>query len=109
MAGNVLEVTDENFAHEVKKAEGLTVVDFWAEWCGPCKIIGPVIEELAQEYDGKVRFTKLDVDTNPRTAQQFGIRSIPSILFFKDGEIVDTVIGAVPKAHLQKKVQEHLD
>lgn len=102
-----IEVTDANFADEIEGAEGLTMVDFWAEWCGPCRMVGPIVEELAQERAGDLKVGKVDVDENQRTAQRFNVRSIPSILFFKDGEHVDTVVGAVPKAALEKKIEEH--
>lgn len=102
-----IEVTDSNFADEIEGAEGLSMVDFWAEWCGPCRIVGPIVEELAEERAGDLKVGKVDVDENQRTAQRFNVRSIPSILFFKDGELVDTVVGAVPKAALEKKIEEH--
>ena len=105
---NVVEVTDGDFDQEIEKAEGLAMVDFWAVWCGPCRMVAPVVEQLADEYKGKVKVAKLDVDANQRTAVRFNVRSIPSILFFKDGRHVDTVVGAVPKAHLDRKIQEHL-
>jgi thioredoxin 1 len=108
MAENVLNVTDSNFAAEIEGASGLTIVDFWAEWCGPCRMVSPIVEQLAGEYAGKVKVTKVDVDANQQTAAKFNIRSIPSILFFKDGKLVDTVVGAVPKPALERKVQEHL-
>lgn len=105
--GTVVEFTDENFADSVEAAEGLSMVDFWATWCGPCKIVAPLVEELAGEYaDQGLNVGKLDVDNNPHVAARFGIRSIPSILFFKGGEHVDTVIGAVPKAMLDSKIKE---
>lgn len=102
----VLEVTDATFEEEVTRAEGITVVDFWAPWCGPCRMVGPVIEELAEEYDGEVRFAKVNVDDNQRTAGTFGIRSIPTIGFFKDGEAVGAVVGAYPKDALKEVIQQ---
>ena len=105
----VFEATDENFNASVVESEGLTIIDFWAVWCGPCRIVGPLVDQLAEGYADKgVRVGKLDVDNNPQTSAAFGIRSIPSILFFKDGEHVDTVIGAVPRAHLVEKLEAHL-
>ncbi|CAN5850974.1 thioredoxin [soil metagenome] len=106
--GNAMTITDDNFQSEIESTEGLAMVDFWAAWCGPCRIVGPIVEELASEYQGKVKVGKVDVDANQRTAARFGIRSIPSILFFKDGKLVDTVVGALPKPHLEQKIQEHL-
>jgi thioredoxin 1 len=106
--GKTVTITDENFATEIEGASGLTMVDFWAVWCGPCRMVGPIVEQLADQYDGQVKVGKLDVDGNQRTAARFGIRSIPSILFFKDGKLVDTVVGAVPKPALERKIQEHM-
>ncbi|MGI9141393.1 MAG: thioredoxin [Gemmatimonadaceae bacterium] len=100
-------VTDADFESVVEQNAGLTVVDFWATWCGPCRIVAPVLEQLAEEYAGKARVAKLDVDTNVRTASRFQVRSIPTILFFKGGKVVDQVIGAVPKAQLEVKFKEH--
>jgi len=106
---NVIEATDSNFATEVVGSQGLAMVDFWAAWCGPCKIVAPSMDQLADEYSGKgVKVAKVDVDTNPSTAAQFGIRSIPTILFFKGGKVVDQVIGAVPKDALEGVIQKHL-
>ncbi len=102
------QVTDDTFTADVEQAEGLVLVDFWATWCGPCQIVAPVLEQLASEYGGKLKVTKVDVDANQKTAMKFNIRSIPAILFFKGGKHVDTVIGAVPKAVLQSKVQQHI-
>ncbi len=99
-----LEFTDANFQQEVISSDKLSVVDFWAEWCGPCRAIGPVIEELHKEYDGKVKVGKVNVDHNPNTAMQFGITSIPAILFIKNGQVVDKLIGAQPKANFVKKI-----
>jgi thioredoxin 1 len=106
--GKLVTITDANFGSEIEGTPGLTMVDFWAAWCGPCRMIAPIVEQLASEYHGKVRVGKLDVDANPQTAMRFNIRSIPSILFFKDGKHVDTVVGAVPRAMLERKIQEHL-
>ena len=101
-------VTDRDFAQEVEQHEGVTMVDFWAAWCGPCHMIAPIVEEIAEEYYGGVKVTKLDVDANQDTAARFDVRSIPSILFFKNGQLVDTVVGVVPKAHLVEKIEQHL-
>jgi thioredoxin 1 len=110
MAGNggPMAVTDGNFSDEIEKGQGLSLVDFWAAWCGPCRMVAPVVEQLAQQFHGKLKVAKLDVDENQQTAMKYNIRSIPSILFFKDGKHVDTVVGAVPKAYLERKIQEHL-
>lgn len=101
-------VTDDTFAGMVEKAQGLVLVDFWAEWCGPCRMIAPSLEQLAQQYAGKATITKLDVDANTRTAMRFNVRSIPTLMFFKDGKHVDTVVGAVPKTTLEAKIVQHL-
>ncbi len=103
-----LEFTDANFQSEVLESEQLSVIDFWAEWCGPCRAIGPVIEELSKEYEGKVKIGKVNVDVNPNTSMNYGITSIPAILFVKGGKVVDKQIGAVPKSVLDKKIQAHL-
>jgi len=103
-----LEFTDANFQNEVIANDKLTVVDFWAEWCGPCRAIGPVVEELAKEYDGQVKIGKLNVDNNPDVSVKYGITSIPAILFIKNGEVVDKQIGAVPKSVLEQKIKAHL-
>jgi thioredoxin 1 len=106
--GNVHTVTDDDFDSQVKASETLTLVDFWAEWCGPCKMIAPTVEELADAYEGRVKVCKLDVDENQRTAQQYAVRSIPSLLFFKDGKVVETVVGAVRKQRLEEVIEAHL-
>lgn len=106
--GGPISVTDGNFTDVIEKGSGLSIVDFWAAWCGPCRMVAPVIEQLAREFEGKLQVAKVDVDANQQIAMRYNIRSIPSILFFKDGRHVDTVVGAVPKAYLERKINEHL-
>ncbi|MDI3280706.1 MAG: thioredoxin [Bacillota bacterium] len=107
MSGPV-HLTDANFETEVLAAPGVTLVDFWAAWCMPCRAVAPVIEQLAEEYAGRAKIGKLNVDENPRMAAQFGIMSIPTLLIFKDGQVVDQIIGAQPKAVLRAKLDEWL-
>ena len=104
---NAVAVTDATFQQEVEQNEGLTVVDFWATWCGPCRMISPIVDQLATEYAGKAKVLKLDVDNNQKTAMKFNIRSIPQILFFKGGKVVDMVVGAVPRTTLEAKFKQH--
>jgi len=99
-----IEITDANFEQEVIQSDLPVLIDFWAVWCGPCRMIAPIVEEIAGEYDGKVKVGKLDVDNNPNTAVKYGIRSIPSLLIFKGGEVVDNIIGAVPKEQITEKL-----
>lgn len=103
---NTMEVTDATFEQEIEKHDGVAVVDFWATWCGPCRAIAPMLDKLAGEYQGKVKVTKLDVDANQRTAMKFNVRSIPMVLFFKGGKVVDQVVGAIPR-EIEAKFQKH--
>jgi thioredoxin 1 len=103
-----LEITDANFAEVVEKSTQPVLLDFWAEWCGPCRMVGPVVEELSKDYAGKAVVGKVNVDTNPEISMKFGIRNIPTILFFKDGKVVDKQVGAVPKATLAAKLDAQL-
>lgn len=103
-----LKFTDDSFEEEVLKSDKPVLVDFWAEWCGPCRMVGPVVEELAGEYEGKAKVGKVDVDNNPEISTKYGIRSIPSLLIFKNGEVVDQIVGAVPKSQLKKQLEAQL-
>lgn len=108
MSDTVKIVTTDSFEKDVVKSSVVTMVDFWATWCGPCKIIAPVVEELAKEYGEKVNFTKVNTDENPDLASKYKIRGIPTLMFFKNGEILDQVVGAVPKAQLKSKIDSLL-
>ncbi len=103
-----LEFTDANFQTSVLNSDKLTVIDFWAEWCGPCRAIGPVIEELSKDYNGRVNVGKVNVDHNPNVSVNYGITSIPAILFIKGGKVVDKQIGAVPRSVIEKKILAHI-
>lgn len=105
MAKNTLELTDSNFMDTVGKSERPVLVDFWAPWCGPCRLLSPIVEELAQVYDGQLQVAKVNTDESPSVATQFNIRSIPTLLFFKGGKLVDSMIGLVPKEQLQQKIE----
>ncbi len=102
-----VELTDQDFKSFVRSG-GLVVVDFWAPWCPPCRYLAPIIEELAREYAGRVKFGKLNVDENPKTARRYGIRAIPTLLVFKDGSLVDRIVGAMPKHMLEARLKKHL-
>ena len=104
--GHPIDVTDDTFEDEVIKSEVPVLVDFWADWCAPCKMVAPIVEDLASEYDGKVKFGKLDVDSNPNTAMKYGVRGIPTLLIFSDGKPVDQVVGVVPKAVLKGRLEK---
>ncbi len=101
---DVIHVTDATFEQEIINSQLPAMVDFWADWCGPCKMVGPVVEELAREYKGRVKIAKLDVDTNRATPMKYGIRNIPTMIFFKNGKVVDTIIGAYPKSYLVERL-----
>lgn len=103
-----LELTDQNFEELVIKSDKPVLVDFWAEWCGPCRMVGPFVEELSKEYDGRAVVGKVNVDHNPGVSMQFGIRNIPALLYFKDGKVVDKQVGAVPKSVLAGKLDAQL-
>ena len=102
------DVTDSDFDEKVLKSDVPVLVDFWAEWCMPCKMIAPILEELSEEYNGKIGFAKLDIDSNPSTAMSYGVRSIPTLLIFDNGSPVDQIVGAVPKSALKKKIDSAL-
>jgi thioredoxin 1 len=108
IAAGVIEINDGNFEDEVLKCSLPVMVDFWAPWCGPCRMIAPITEKLAEEYEGRLKFCKLNVDENPQTASKYRVMSIPQILFFKDGEVVDESTGAVPESALRSKVESVL-
>ena len=100
--------TDSNFKNEVLESDLPVLVDFWANWCGPCKMIAPIVEELAGELKGKIKVGKLDVDTNPKTATYYGVMSIPTLIFFKDGKVMDQLVGALNKAELKRRIESSL-
>ena len=101
-------VTDNNFEAEALQADGVVLVDFWAPWCGPCRLVAPVLEQIGASYNGELKIVKLNVDENPQTAQAYGIRSIPTLILFKNGEIVDKLIGALPKHQLEARINRAL-
>lgn len=105
---SVLEVTDQTFQSEVLDYDGLVMVDFWAPWCGPCRMIAPIVEELAAEYEGKAKIAKMNVDENPNTAGKYGVMSIPTLLFFQNGKVVDQIIGAQSKQAIASKLDQYI-
>tara|TARA_B100000929_G_scaffold101103_1_gene79854 strand:- start:271 stop:597 length:327 start_codon:yes stop_codon:yes gene_type:complete len=108
MSENTVKVTDDTFESEVLSASGPVLVDYWAEWCGPCKQIAPMLDEIADEYEGKLTIAKLNVDDNPETPPRYGIRGIPTLMLFKDGEVAGTKVGAVSKGQLAEFVDQHI-
>jgi thioredoxin len=109
MSDGVLEVTTSNWENEVLKTSGLVMIDFWAAWCGPCRMISPIVEELAKEYGGKIKVLKLNTDENSDLASRYKIMGIPTIMFFKDGVKLDQIVGVVPKQHLKEKIDTYLN
>ena len=105
---DVLNVTDANFDEEIINSDVPAMVDFWAEWCGPCKMVTPIVEELASEYQGKIKVASMNVDGNRETPARFGIRNIPTLIFFKGGEVAQTIIGAHPKSHIDEELKKLL-
>ena len=108
MAGNVIELSNANFDAEALKSELPVLIDFWAEWCGPCRMVAPVVAQLSEEYSGKIKFCKLNVDTAREIAAQYGIRSIPTLMLFKGGTVKDTIIGAQPRENLKAFLDKNL-
>lgn len=106
--GNVLDVNDQTFDQEVLKASTPVLIDFWAPWCGPCKAIAPVVEELAGTYGGRLKVVKMNVDDNPQTPSRYGVRGIPNLILFKGGQVAEQIVGAVPKAHLVRAIDNAL-
>ena len=108
MSEKIVHVTDDNFENEVLQSSAPVLVDYWAEWCGPCKMIAPVLDEIASEYDGRVKIAKLNIDDNPNTPPRYGIRGIPTLMLFKDGEVEATKVGAVSKSQLTAFIDSNL-
>jgi len=105
---NTVTITDDNFDEEVINHKGVCLIDFWAEWCGPCRMVAPTVNEIANEYKGKVKVGKLDTDSNPKIATKFSIMSIPSLMFFKDGQVVDKIVGVMPKGQIADRLDKAL-
>ena len=108
LSDKIVYVTDDTFEQEVTQAEGTVLVDYWADWCGPCKMIAPILDEIAEEYDGKIKVAKLNIDENPNTPPKFGIRGIPTLMLFKGGEVEATKVGAVSKSQLTAFIDSNL-
>ncbi len=108
MSGNIVYLTDDSFEEEVVKAEGLVLVDYWADWCGPCKMIAPILDEIAEEYKDKVKIAKLNIDENPGTPPKYGIRGIPTLMLFKGGNVEATKVGAVSKSQLTAFIDSNI-
>ncbi|MFQ6084525.1 MAG: thioredoxin [Candidatus Aminicenantia bacterium] len=102
----LVEITEANFEREVLQSEIPVLIDFWAVWCGPCRMIAPIVEELAEQYEGKLKVGKLDVDNNPQIAAKYGIRSIPTLLLFREGKVVEQIVGAVPRTYIESKLEK---
>ena len=109
MSNKIVHVSDESFADEVLNAEGPVLIDYWAEWCGPCKMIAPILDELAEEYGGRLKIAKLNIDDNPETPPKFGIRGIPTLMLFKDGNVEATKVGAVSKSQLAAFIASNVE
>lgn len=108
MSDNIVKVSDDSFEQDVLSASGPVLVDYWAEWCGPCKMIAPVLDEIAKEYEGRLTVAKLNIDDNPNTPPRYGIRGIPTLMLFKDGEVAGTKVGSVSKSQLAQFVDQHI-
>jgi len=106
--GDLLKVTDDNFEQEIINSDIPALVDFWAEWCGPCKMVSPIVEELAKEYDGKVKVGQMNVDENRQTPAKYGIRAIPTLILFKNGNVAQTIVGAQPKSAIEEELKKLL-
>jgi thioredoxin 1 len=103
---NIIQLSDDNFESEILKSDIPALVDFWAPWCGPCRVVSPIVEELAQQYAGQLKVGKMNVDENPVTPTKYGIRGIPTLIVFKNGEVLDQVVGAVPKGHIEEMIKK---
>ena len=109
MSSKIVHISDESFGEEVLNASGPVLIDYWAEWCGPCKMIAPILDELSEEYDGRVKIVKLNIDDNPETPPKYGIRGIPTLMLFKNGNVEATKVGAVSKSQLADFIEKNID